>query len=172
MEFTGEYTIRAARAEIWEALLDPEVLEACIPGVKSLEKRSDTEFTAVVAVKIGPVSARFKGDVTLSELDPPNSCRIDGQGAGGAAGFAKGGAAMQLAETDDGATLLTYKADVQVGGKLAQIGSRLIDGVARRLADDFFRAFCQRVGELEQPADDAEPAADTTSPKRRLHLFR
>jgi uncharacterized protein len=146
MDMTGEYRIAAPRQKVWEALNNPEVLKAAIPGCESLEKLSDTEMAGKVAAKVGPVSARFSGKVTLSELDPPNGYRISGEGSGGAAGFAKGGATVHL--VDDGAgTLLTYKVDAQIGGKLAQIGSRLIEGTARKMADDFFGRFAAAVAE-------------------------
>ncbi len=137
MDMSGEYRIPAPREEVWAALNDPEVLKSCIPGCKSLEKTSDTEMAAEVTAKVGPVKANFKGTVTLSDLDPPNSYRITGEGKGGAAGFAKGGANVQLSE-ENNETVLNYTAKAQVGGKLAQLGSRLIDGAAKKTADDFF----------------------------------
>ena len=145
MEMTGRYRIPASRAKVWSALNDPVVLKACIPGCENLEKLSDTEMTATVKTKVGPVSATFKGNVTLSNLDPPNGCTITGEGKGGPAGFAKGGADVSLAD-DDGATLLTYTAKAQVGGKLAQVGARLIDATAKQMADQFFAAFVEKVG--------------------------
>ena len=148
MEITGEYRIPAPRQTVWEALNDPEVLKECIPGCETLEKVSDTEFTARVSTKVGPVKARFSGKVTLMDIDPPNGYRIAGEGQGGVAGFAKGSAVVKL--TDDGEdTLLNYDADAQVGGKLAQLGSRLIAGTARKTADDFFRNFAEKVGGAE-----------------------
>ena len=168
MQMTGQYRIEASRQAVWEALNDVEVLRACIPGVEEIEKTSDTGFTAKVRAKVGPVSARFAGEVTLSDLDPPNGYTIAGEGKGGAAGFAKGGAKVRL-EDDGGATLLNYDVDAQVGGKLAQIGSRLIDGTAKKMADDFFARFAETVGgPAEAPAEteaaeteavvEAEPA--------------
>ena len=145
MEFTGEYRIPADRETVWSALNDPDMLKACIPGCEELEKRSHTEFTARVATRIGPVSARFSGKVTLGELDPPNGYRISGEGQGGAAGFAKGGAQVRLVEDGPGTTVLTYVAEAQVGGKLAQIGSRLIAGTAQKLADQFFSCLAAKV---------------------------
>lgn len=145
MEFTGEYRIPAPRQKVWEALNDPAVLQQCIPGCESLEKAGDNELKATVRMKIGPVSARFGGKVALSDIDPPSGYRISGEGQGGAAGFAKGGAAVKLAEAD-GETVLTYTADAQVGGKIAQIGARLIDGAAKKLADEFFSKFSEVVG--------------------------
>jgi uncharacterized protein len=162
MQMTGQYRIAAPRETVWQALNDVEVLRQCIPGVEEIEKTSDTSFSAKVRAKVGPVSARFAGEVTLSDLDPPNGYTISGEGKGGAAGFAKGGAKVRLA--DDGpATLLSYQVDAQVGGKLAQIGSRLIDGTAKKMADDFFSRFAQTVergGEAPAPGEAApSPAA-------------
>ncbi|MBZ0138916.1 MAG: carbon monoxide dehydrogenase subunit G [Pseudorhodoplanes sp.] len=145
MTMSGEVQLPASREVVWTMLNDPEVLKASIPGCETLEKVSDTEFAAVAVNKIGPVKARFKGRVTLSDLDPPNSYRIFGQGDGGVAGFAKGGAAVTLAEKDGG-TLLTYNVEAQIGGKLAQLGQRLINGVAKKLADQFFEKFANAVG--------------------------
>ncbi len=126
MDMTGEYRISAPREKVWEALNDPEILKLSIPGCQELNKNSDTELTATVATKVGPVSAKFTGKVTLSEINPPQSYKISGEGQGGVAGFAKGGAEVELEEDGD-ETILRYKATAQVGGKLAQIGSRLID---------------------------------------------
>ncbi len=142
MDLAGDNRIAAPRDAVWAALNDPEVLKACIPGCEELVKTSDTEFTARVVAKIGPVKAGFGGKVTLSEIDPPNGYTITGEGQGGAAGFAKGGAKVTLESVEDGtATILHYKVDAQIGGKLAQIGSRLVEGSARKLADEFFAAF-------------------------------
>ncbi|HMA15172.1 MAG: SRPBCC family protein [Bacteroidota bacterium] len=145
MQMTGQYRIEAPRETVWQALNDVEVLRQCIPGVEEIEKTSDTSFAAKVRAKVGPVSARFAGEVTLSDLDPPNGYTISGEGKGGAAGFAKGGAKVRLAD-DGAATLLSYQVEAQVGGKLAQIGSRLIDGTAKKMADDFFSRFAATVG--------------------------
>jgi uncharacterized protein len=145
MDLTGEYRIAAPRETVWRALNDPELLRACIPGCEELGKLSETEFAAKVTTRIGPVSARFSGKVTLSELDPPNGYRISGEGQGGAAGFAKGGAVVRLTEDGAGGTVLAYQAEAQVGGKLAQIGSRLIAGTAGKLADQFFACFAEKV---------------------------
>ena len=154
MDMNGEYRISAPRSRVWEALNDPEILKQCIPGCEEIQKQSDTEMTAKVVAKVGPVKAKFAGKVTLSDIDAPNGYTITGEGSGGAAGFGKGGAKVNLVE--DGAdTVLSYTAHAQVGGKLAQIGSRLIDGTARKMADDFFAKFTQVVG---QPA---EPVAET-----------
>jgi uncharacterized protein len=144
MEMTGRYQIPAPREKVWAALNDPVVLKDCIPGCEELEKLSDTEMTATVKAKVGPVSATFKGNVTLTNLDPPNGYTISGEGKGGVAGFAKGGADVALAD-DNGMTLLTYTAKAQVGGKLAQVGARLIDATAKQMADQFFSAFADKV---------------------------
>jgi carbon monoxide dehydrogenase subunit G len=134
----------AAQAAVWAKLNDPEVLKICIPGCESLEKLSDNEFQAVATNKIGPVKARFKGKVRLSDLDPPNSYKISGEGDGGVAGFAKGGAVVTL-KAQDGGTLLSYNVEAQIGGKLAQIGQRLVNGAAKKLADQFFAKFAATV---------------------------
>jgi uncharacterized protein len=153
MEMNGEFRILAPRQRVWEGLNDPEVLKQCIPGCQTLEKVSDTEFNGRVIASVGPVRATFGGKVELSDLDPPQSYTITGEGSGGVAGFAKGGAKVNLAE-DGAATLLTYAVQAQVGGKLAQVGSRLIDGVARKMANDFFGHFAA-VMVPEQPASAA-----------------
>lgn len=146
MEMNGEERIAAPRQLVWEALNDPEILRACIPGCHELEKISDTELAAVVKVKIGPVSATFKGDVTLENINAPESYTITGEGKGGIAGFAKGGADVQL--TEDGAeTVLSYVVNAQVGGKIAQLGSRLIDSSSKKLAGQFFARFNEVVSE-------------------------
>ncbi len=142
---TGEYRIAAAREAVWAALNDAEVLKQCIPGCDSLDWLSDHEIEAVVTARVGPVKARFKGRVTLSDLDPPSSYTISGEGQGGAAGFARGSARVTLADDGDG-TLLRYTVKASVGGKLAQIGARLIDSAAKKMANDFFAAFAAIAG--------------------------
>jgi hypothetical protein len=137
MTMTGEIQLAAPRDKVWEKLNDPDVLKACIPGCEELEKTDDQGFRAVAKMKVGPVSARFRGKVTLSDLDPPNGYKISGEGEGGVAGFAKGGAKVDLVERDGG-TLLSYHVDAQIGGKLAQLGQRLINGTAKKMADEFF----------------------------------
>jgi carbon monoxide dehydrogenase subunit G len=144
MDMTGEYRIQAPRATVWAALNDPEALKQAITGCEEMDKVSDTEFQAQVTAKVGPVKAKFNGKVTLSDLDPPNGYTISGEGQGGAAGFAKGGAKVRLEDVPEG-TLLKYEVHAQIGGKLAQIGSRLIDGAARKMAEDFFGAFAEVV---------------------------
>ena len=139
----GEVVLPADRATVWARLNDAETLKASIPGCESLDKLSDTEMQAVAKIRIGPVSARFKGKVNLSDLDPPNSYRISGQGDGGIAGFAKGGANVRLSDADGGGTKLSYDVDAQIGGKIAQLGGRLIDSTAKKLADEFFANFAK-----------------------------
>ena len=164
MDMTGDYVIKAPRQAVWDALNDTEVLKQCIPGCEDVEKTSDTSFSAKVAAKVGPVKARFTGDVTLSELNPPNGYKISGEGKGGAAGFAKGGAEVKLADAEGGGTTLSYVVDAQVGGKLAQIGSRLIDSTAKKMAGQFFEKFGEIV-EASANGGDAETveAARTTT---------
>ena len=140
MEISGEVRIDATVDEVWAALNDAEILKACIPGCKELEKVSATEMTAKVVLKIGPVKAKFGGEVTLENLNPPNSYSIVGEGKGGIAGFAKGGADVSL-EQDGDETVLKYEAKAQVGGKIAQLGSRLIDSTSKKLANQFFDNF-------------------------------
>ena len=144
MDMTGERRIPAPRQKVWTALNDPHVLKASIPGCESLEMTAENEMKAVASVRIGPISARFNGRVHLTDLDPPNSYRISGEGQGGVAGFAKGGAEVAL--SDDGEfTLLRYNVNAQVGGKIAQLGARLIDASAKQMADNFFNRFTAEV---------------------------
>ena len=142
---SGEIQLSAPREEVWAKLNDAEVLKVCIPGCEELNKLSDTEFQAVATTKIGPVKARFKGKVHLSDLNPPNGYKISGEGEGGVAGFAKGAATVALSPKDGG-TLLTYNVEAQIGGKLAQLGQRLVAGAAKKVADDFFEKFAAAVG--------------------------
>jgi carbon monoxide dehydrogenase subunit G len=144
MTMSGEVQLPASREAVWEKLNDPAVLKACIPGCEELERTEDGGFRAVAKMKVGPVSARFKGKVTLSDLDPPNGYRISGEGEGGVAGFAKGGATVGLTEKEGG-TLLSYNVEAQIGGKLAQLGQRLVNGSAKKLADEFFSNFAKVV---------------------------
>jgi carbon monoxide dehydrogenase subunit G len=162
MKMSGTYRIEAPRDKVWAGLNDAEILKQSIPGCQSLEKQSDTELAATVKAKVGPVSATFNGQVTLSDIKAPESYRIEGQGKGGAAGFAKGGANVRL-EEDGGVTVLHYEADAQVGGKLAQIGSRLVQGTAKKYADEFFGNFANAMGVAGGEAVEAEkvePAAE------------
>ena len=144
MDMTGEYLIAAPRDAVWAALNDPEILKSCIAGCEELVRSGENEFTARVTAKIGPVKAGFGGKVTLSDIDPPNGYKISGEGEGGVAGFAKGGATVALADKDGG-TLLSYDVEAQIGGKLAQLGQRLINGSAKKLADEFFANFAKAV---------------------------
>ena len=144
MTMSGEVQLNAPREEVYKKLNDAEVLKACIPGCEQLDKLSDTEFQATSTMKVGPVKARWKGKVTLSDLDPPNGYKISGEGEGGVAGFAKGGAAVALSDKDGG-TLLSFNVEAQIGGKLAQLGQRLIAGAAKKMADDFFDKFAKSV---------------------------
>jgi carbon monoxide dehydrogenase subunit G len=154
MEMTGEQLIPVPQQRVWEGLNDPEVLKACIPGCDTIEKISDTEYRVAMTAAVGPVKAKFNGKLLLADLNPPTSYTLSFEGSGGAAGFGKGGAQVALAPEGAG-TKLAYKATAQVGGKLAQVGSRLIDGVAKKMADEFFQRFNQQ---LAGPAPAAEAA--------------
>lgn len=163
MEITGEYRIEASREAVWQALNDPDMLQKCIPGCESLERVSDTEFNARVTAAIGPVRAKFNTRLSLEDLNPPESYRLVGESKA-AAGFGSGSAVVKLAEADGG-TLLTYTADFKVGGKLAQVGSRLVAGATKKTADDFFGAFSReldqdaaRVGEDRLPVAGGGPS--------------
>lgn len=158
MKLTGENRINASPQEVWRALNDPAILKQAIPGCDTLEKLSDTAFKATVTTKIGPVQAKFNGEVELQDLDPPNGYTISGKGSGGVAGNARGSAKVKL-EPDGTGTKLSYDVDAQVTGKLAQLGSRLIDSTAKMLAGQFFNKFEQLVS---KPAE-AAPAAATAS---------
>jgi len=141
---TGEQLIQASQADTWAALNDPEMLKACVPGCESIEKHSDTDFTVLMTARVGPVSAKFKGKMTLLNVQAPDSYSISFEGQGGVAGFAKGGADVALAPEGAG-TKLSYKAKANVGGKLAQIGSRLVDAAANKVANEFFSAFNEKM---------------------------
>jgi len=149
MQLKGERSINAERDAVWQALNDPDVLKECILGCETLERSSDTEFAATVTAKFGPVKAKFNAAIEIQDMDPPNSYRLVGEGKGGVAGFAKGGANVSLSDGEDGATLLTYDADMQVGGKLAQVGSRLVGGTTNKIINEFFDRFEKR---LSSPA--------------------
>ncbi len=149
MTMTGEVTLPAGRDAVWAALNDPEVLKTCIPGCQELTKVSDTEFEAVAKVAVGPVKATFKGKILLQDLDPPLAYTIRGEGQGGVAGFAKGGAKVRLEPAEDGGTRLVYDVEATVGGKLAQLGGRLVNGVAKKNADDFFASFVKALSPAE-----------------------
>ena len=171
MDMTGERRIAASRETVWQALNDPAVLKASIPGCESLERLSDTDMKATASVRIGPIAARFNGAVHLSDIDPPNGYKIDGEGQGGVAGFAKGGAKVRL-EPAGTSTLLQYEVHAQVGGKLAQLGARLVDATAKQMADSFFDRFSAQVAppepqpETEQifPAAPSEEVAHQVLP--------
>jgi hypothetical protein len=151
MTMNGEVVLPASREAVWAALNDPDVLKRCIPGCESLERSAENEFTAAAKVSVGPVKARFSGKVSLTDLDPPNGYRISGEGQGGVAGFAKGGARVRLDEAEGGGTRLAYDVEATVGGKIAQLGGRLINGVAKKYADEFFANFAKAL----QPAQAA-----------------
>ncbi|MEL7529284.1 MAG: carbon monoxide dehydrogenase subunit G [Pseudomonadota bacterium] len=159
MDISGTRLIPAGREKVWDALNDPDVLKACIPGCESLEKTSDTEMNASVTTKIGPVKAKFKGAVTLENINAPESYTIVGEGKGGVAGFAKGSADVKLSEEGE-ETVLTYEAKAQVGGKLAQLGSRLVDSTAKKMAEDFFSKFTEMVGTASEPTVEAPATGD------------
>ena len=161
MDMTGTQRIEASREKVYAALNDIEILRQCIPGCETIEKTSDTEMTAKVTLKVGPVKASFTGKVTLSDLDPPNGYTITGEGSGGAAGFAKGGAKVNLVADGDG-TILEYTASAQIGGKLAQLGGRLIDATSKKLAGDFFEKFGAVVAPAPVAADGEAPAEKKT----------
>lgn len=156
MDINDEQVIAAPRELVWTLLNDLNVLKACIPGCETLESTGENAMTAVVVTKIGPIKARFAGDVTLSDLEPPHRFTMAGEGKGGVAGFAKGGAVIVL-EPHEAGTLMRYTVQVQVGGKLAQLGNRLIDSTARKLSAQFFDNFAQKVAEAQEtggaPAD-------------------
>ena len=160
MKMNGEFRVPTDRETVWRALNDPEVLKECLPGCQEIEKTSDTEMSATLAIKVGPVKATFKGGVTFSDLDPPNGYTLSGQGQGGTAGFASGEAKVSLVE-EDGATVVQYDVDAKVGGKLAQIGSRLIDSTAKKLAKQFFDSLAEKLGGGEEAEPAAEPPPET-----------
>ncbi len=164
MELQGKYSLKADREQVWTALNDPTILQQCIPGCETLTKASDTNFSASVVAKVGPVKAKFTGEVELTELSPPSSYKISGEGKGGAAGFASGSADVKLEESDEGGTILSYSVNAQVGGKLAQIGSRLIDSTAKKLSREFFDKFTELVDGGADPSlnasDNFENLAD------------
>jgi uncharacterized protein len=159
MDMTGERRIEAPRQTVWQALNDPAVLKASIPGCETLEKLSDTDMKATAAVKIGPIATRFSGAVHLTDLDPPNGYTIGGEGQGGVAGFAKGGAKVRLEDAGTG-TLLYYEVHAQVGGRIAQLGARLIDATAKQMADQFFDRFSK---EVAPPGPAAVPSQSQTA---------
>jgi len=165
MEMKGEQLIPAPQKTVWAALNDPEVLKACVPGCESITLSGENEYQVLMVARVGPVSAKFKGKLTLSDIKPPDSYALSFEGQGGAAGFAKGGAKVRLESVDGGAaTILHYVADAQIGGKLAQIGSRLVEGTARKLADEFFAAFAAQAA-AKAGIIPAEAPATVLSPE-------
>lgn len=162
MEMNGAQRVPATQQQTWDGLNDPEVLKACIPGCESIEKLSDTDYQVFMTARIGPVSAKFKGKLTLSDLDPPRAYSIAFEGQGGVAGFGKGSAQVQLAPDGD-TTTLSYAVKASVGGKLAQIGSRLVDAASKKLANDFFSAFNEKMASLHAipPSDAGGAGVDT-----------
>ena len=158
MKMNGEFRVPTDRETVWRALNDPEVLKECLPGCQEIEKTSDTEMTATLVLKVGPVKATFAGGVTLSDLDPPNGYTLSGQGQGGTAGFASGEARVRLVD-EGGETVVQYDVDAKVGGKLAQIGSRLIDSTAKKLARQFFDSLAEKLGGGEEVEAETKPEA-------------
>ena len=166
MQMTEVQSVPASKEKVWAALNNPDILRQCIPGCQSLEMTSPTDMTATVVVKLGPVKAIFAGKVTLSDLDPPNAYRISGEGSGGVAGFAKGDASVKLEEMSADVTNLAYQVDAQIGGKLAQLGGRLIDSTAKKLAGEFFQNFAAALA--PPPPDAVEPpgSEEPSEPKK------
>ncbi|MDU8913051.1 carbon monoxide dehydrogenase subunit G [Aestuariicoccus sp. MJ-SS9] len=170
MQMSDSREINAPQEVVWAAILNPEVLKACVPGCTEMSGSAEDGFEATVVQKVGPVKATFKGKVTLSDMDAPNSLTLSGEGKGGAAGFAKGGADVKLSAIDGGGTLLEYEVEAKVGGKLAQLGSRIIDGFAKKMADQFFQNFQDAV---EGPADpEAAPEGDGDGTGEKKGWFR
>jgi hypothetical protein len=166
MQLNETQRVPASKAKVWAALNDPEILKRCIPGCQSLAMTSPTDMTATVVVKLGPVKATFAGKVTLSDLDPPNGYRIAGEGSGGVAGFAKGGASVKLEADGEAATNLHYEVDAHIGGKLAQLGARLIDSTAKKLAGEFFQNLAAALAPAEAPQSDAPADAGEGESKK------
>ncbi|MBL41257.1 MAG: carbon monoxide dehydrogenase [Rhodospirillaceae bacterium] len=174
MEMSGEHKIKASKQEVWNNLNDPEVLKEAIPGCESIEKTSENELIATVKAKVGPVSAKFNGKVTLSNINPPSSYTISGEGQGGPAGFGKGSANVSLEEEDENTTILRFSATAQVGGKLAQIGTRLVDGAAKKIAGQFFENFA-KILESDNTAEKEDilpndKEADTSNKRNNLKI--
>ena len=166
MQMNDQQSVPAPRDKVWAALNNPDILRQCIPGCQTLEMTSPTEMTASVVVKLGPVKATFAGKVTLSDLDPPNGYRISGEGSGGVAGFAKGGANVKLESPSEDVTILSYQVDAQIGGKLAQLGGRLIDSTAKKLAGEFFQNFAAALAPAQPPAAETPAADEADAPKK------
>lgn len=170
MEMSGEQRIPLPQQKVWEALNDPEILKACIPGCESIERVSENEYKVAMTAAIGPVKAKFTGKLVLADMNPPNSYSLAFEGSGGSAGFGKGSAQVSLAP-EGGGTLLTYRATASVGGKLAQIGSRLIDGVARKMSDDFFARFNKTVAPVTESRSQANAAQPDTAQSSKPEKF-
>lgn len=170
MDMSGERRIFAPREKVWAALNDPAVLKAAIPGCETMEKLSETELKATASVKIGPISAKFAGKVNLLDLDPPNGYRIEGEGQGGVAGFAKGGASVRLV-ADGSDTILSYDVKANVGGKIAQLGARLIDATAKQMADAFFDRFAAQVATAAASPEAAAAPAAALAPAPSISLL-
>jgi uncharacterized protein len=166
VELSDQQKINASRQQVFAALNDAEILRQCIPGCETLDKLSDTEMTATVVLRVGPVKAKFSGAVTLSNINPPNGYTITGEGKGGAAGFAKGGADIELLEESDGSTTLKYDVKVNIGGKIAQLGSRLMESTSRKLAGQFFDKFAE-ILEAQNPQSEVE-SSDTHKPEEKV----
>lgn len=171
MKLNGENIIQASRVQVWDALNDPGVLKETIPGAQTVDQSSDDEFKAVVEIKIGPVKAKFTGKINLSDVNPPNGYKIIGQGQGGAAGFAKGSAVVTLTELDPETTKLVYEVDAQVGGKLAQVGQRLIQSASKSLADQFFNNLQEYFNGDSDDIEDKQPAPELGPPARNVFFF-
>jgi hypothetical protein len=170
MEIIGEQLIPLPQQRVWEALNDPEILKACIPGCENIEKISENEYKIVMTAAVGPVKAKFNGKLHLADLNPPDSYSLSFEGSGGAAGFGKGSANVTLSPENNG-TKLSYSAKANVGGKLAQIGSRLIDGVAHKMADDFFKRFNATVAPAASAQATTEAAPEKPEKKSALGLW-
>ncbi|WP_425039264.1 CoxG family protein [Primorskyibacter sp. S187A] len=171
MHLTDSREIAAPPQEVWNAILDPEVLMACVPGCQEMEGTAQDGFHATVVQKVGPVKATFKGAVTLSEMNEPESLTLSGEGKGGAAGFAKGGANVRLVPSETG-TLLEYDVEAKVGGKLAQLGSRIIDGFAKKMADQFFRNLQEQIEGPAEPEADSDADADAGDGEKKKGWFK
>ncbi|WP_425100694.1 CoxG family protein [Tropicibacter sp. S64] len=169
MQMSDSRQIGAPQDVVWAAILNPDVLKECVPGCTEMSGSAEEGFEATVVQKVGPVKATFKGQVTLSDMDAPNKVTLSGEGKGGAAGFAKGGAVVTLAPGENGGTLLTYEVEANVGGKLAQLGSRIIDGFAKKMADQFFTNFQQAV---EGPSDEANAEAGDGGEGKKKGWFK
>ena len=172
MEMNNTRIVAAPTEQVWRALNDPDVLKDCVPGCESLERVTDTEWRAVVAARVGPVSARFTGKLALADLTPPTSYTLRFEGQGGPAGFVSGDAKVSLAPAESKATALTYVVNAQIGGKLAQIGSRLVDGAAAKLADDFFARFAELVAPTPAPTPGATVSASPPAQPSRGNYAR